>query len=150
MLSSILESIQDQVGPELIQKVGVSEDQLPQVMDVVGDASKSVLGKQLTSGNIGSLMNLFSSGDNNSGANSLQSDLTNNIVSGLASKLGLSESKAQMISSIVVPMLIKMVTSKNEETPDDDSAPLQDLFGGKEGASDLLSSAKKGLGGLFN
>lgn len=147
MLSSILKSLQDQVGPDLIEKAGISSESLPQVMDVVGDASKSVLGKQIASGNMGSIMNLFSSGGNSNEANGMQSDLTSNIVSGLAQKLGFSESKAQMVGSIVVPYLIKMITSKNEETGADDDSSIQDLFGG--GTGDLLSKAKKGLGGLF-
>ncbi len=148
MLSGILNSLKDQVGPELKDKVGLSEEQLPAVMDAVGDASKNVLGNQIASGNMGSIMNLFSSGSNNSGANSLQSDLTNKIVSSLAKKVGLSESKAQMVGSIVVPYLIKLITKKNDETPAEDDSSIKNLFG--EGSSDLMSAAKKGLGGLFS
>ena len=144
MLSSIIDSLKGLVGPEIISKTGLSEDQLPQVMDVVADASKKVMGSQIASGNMSSLMNLFSSDSNSESANGIQNDLTNQIVSGLAQKLGLNESIANAVSAIVVPKLISMITSKNSETPEDDDSPIADLFGGN-----LMDQAKKGLGSLF-
>jgi uncharacterized protein YidB (DUF937 family) len=146
MLSSIIDNLKDQVGPEILNKTGLSEDKLPQIMDIVADASKNVVGNQVASGNMGSLMNLFGSGSNSKGADGIQSALTDQVVSGLAQKLGLSESVANTISSIVVPQLIGLITKKNSETPDDDDSPITELFGG---GGDLMEKAKKGLGGLF-
>lgn len=146
MLSSILDALQDQSGSEILSKTGLSSDKLPQIMDVVSDASKNVMGSQIASGNMGSLMNLFSSKSNSDGANSIQNSLTEKIVSGLAEKMGLSESVAKTISGIVVPQLIGMITKKNSETADDDDSPLQELFSGGGG---IMEKAKKGLGGLF-
>lgn len=147
MLSSIMDSLKGKVSSELQSKANVSEDSIPGIMDVVGDAAKGQLGKQLMSGNVGSLMNLFSSNSNSTEANSIQAGLTSSIVTGLADKLGFDSAKAQSIATIVVPQLINLITKKNDETASDDSSPLEGLFGG--GGSSMMDKAKEGLGGFF-
>lgn len=144
MITSLLDSLKESVSSELIEKANVSPDSVPSIMEVIGNTTQDQLGKQVTSGNLGSLMNLFSSGTNNDEADSIQSNLMSGVVSGLADKLGFDPSKAQMIASIAVPKLIEMITSKNEETPSDDASPLTNLFGGSAGG--IMDKAK----GLFS
>ena len=66
------------------------------------------------------------------------------ITSGLMEKMGMSSSIAKMVSGLVVPKLVSMITDKNSATPDDDASPIQDLLGGNLGGL-----AGKALGGLF-
>ena len=148
MFSNILSSLKDSVAGELIQKAGVSEDQLPQIFDQIGKVTKEKLGGQIASGNLDSVMNLFSNKSNTSAASGIQSSLTSGIVSSLAGKFGIDESKANMIANIVIPKLMSMITSKNEETPDSDSSFLSGMLGGGNG--DMMRKAKDVLGGMFS
>lgn len=146
MFSNILNSLKESVSGELVEKAGVSEDQLPQIFDEIGNVTTEKLGGEIASGNIGSLMNLFSNSDNSSDANGIQSSLTSGIVSSLAGKFGIDQSKATSIANIVIPKLMALITDKNNETPDDDPSFLSGLLGG----GDFMGKAKNALGGMFS
>jgi hypothetical protein len=160
MLEMILSGLKSQIGDELVSKAGVSQDQLGSVLDVIGQTTKDKVSNEMMSGGLDMVMNLFSNKPNSSGANSLLNVLTGSITENLAAKLGMDPAKAQMIAAIAIPMLVKLVTSKNNETPENDASPLTDLFGGLAGAigggtqaksknAGLAGSAFKILGGLF-
>jgi hypothetical protein len=80
-------------------------------------------------GGLDTAMNLFSNKPNNSGASLLQSNITQGIVRGLMQKIGLHSSTATTIAGIAVPLLMNLITKKNNETPEDDPSPLNELFG---------------------
>ena len=50
-----------------------------------------------------------------------------------------------MISSMVIPAVMNMVTEKNNQTPEDDASPLKDLFGGDQtgGIANLIGGFLK-------
>jgi hypothetical protein len=72
MIADILSALKGGVANDLMTKAGVSQDQLPQIMDVVGDVTKNKLGGELASGNLGSIMNLFSNNANSSASDGIQ------------------------------------------------------------------------------
>lgn len=148
MLSTIISSLKDNVSGELIEKAGVSQDQLPKIFDQIGSVAQEKLGGELASGNIGSLMNLFSNNSNSSSADGIQTALTSGIVSKLAGNFGIDKNQAASIANIVIPKLLGMITNKNSETPDSDSSFLSNMLGGGD-ASDLMGKAKDALGGFF-
>lgn len=148
MIEQLLQGLQGQVGPELESKAGVSQSQMPDIMKIIGGVAAKEAGKEMLGGNLGNVMNLFSNNQNNDGANSLQSNITNGIVSNLISKLGLKKETAAMISSVALPVLMNMITKKNSETPDDDASPLEALFDTK-GKSGGLGGLLGGLSGLL-
>jgi len=148
MFSSIISSLKDSVSGELIEKAGVSEDRLPQIFDQIGDVTKRKLGGEVASGNLDSLMNLFSKSDNTSSASGIKSSLISGIVSSLTGKFGIDQAKATSIANIVVPKLISLVTNKNSETPDSDSSFLGGMLGGGD-SSAMMGKAKDTLGGFF-
>lgn len=148
MFSNILGSLKDSVAGELIEKAGVSEDQLPQIFDQIGKVTKEKLGSEVASGNLDSVMNLFSKKGNTPAASGIQSSLTSGIVSSLAGKFGIDESKANMIATIVIPKLMSLITNKSEETPDSDSSFLSGMLGG--GSGDIMGKAKDALGVMFS
>ncbi|GGZ47671.1 DUF937 domain-containing protein [Mesonia mobilis] len=144
MLDSLLGSLKDQVAGKLQSEAGVDSSNIDGVMDVVKSVAGKKVGTEMLEGGLGNVMNLFSGKSNSTAANSLQTSITTGIVNGLIEKLGFSKDKASKVTNIVVPVLINLISKKNEETPDDDASPLKDLFGG--GGSNV---AKK-LGGFFN
>lgn len=147
MLDSILGGLKDQIPGDLLEKVGLDASKAGDVADIAGESAKEVMSNQLASGAMDTVMNLFSKGDNNSSANSLQKDLTSNFVGKLGAKLGLSEGMASTIASAIIPKVLGMITDKNEETPASDSSSIASMFGGTDG---MMDKAKGMLGGLFS
>jgi hypothetical protein len=59
----------------------------------------------------------------------------------------MDKGQASMITNLVLPQLMNLISNKNEQTPADDSSPIMDMFGDMLGGGD----SKKGgglLGGL--
>jgi len=147
MIDSIINSLKDQVGDQLKNEANLDNSGMDTVMDVVKSVATEQVGKQLMGGGVDTLMNLFSDKDNKSEANDLQSSMTSGVMDGLTDKLGISSAQASSIANMVLPMLMKLITERNKDTPDDDASPLKDIFGGGGGGLDDL--AGKALGGLF-
>lgn len=145
MIDSIIGQLKDEVAGSLKEKAGVDDSQVNGIMDVVKNVAGEKIGKEMLSGNLSDVLNLFSDKANSSGANSLQTSITSGVVNALADKLGMSKDKAEMVTNMVIPALMKFVTKKNSETSDDDASPLTEMFGG----SDKLGGLGKKLGGLF-
>jgi nucleoid DNA-binding protein len=144
MLDSIIKSVTNEIGGNLVSKVGLSKDQASKAIETTGEATMDVVASQLKSGDLSTVMNLFSSKPNNASANGLQNQISNAIAEKLSGKMGLSKTQIQAIISMALPVVMKYVTKKNEETPEDDASPLMDIFGDsaqkflKGGAGDLL------------
>ncbi len=138
MFEDIIKGAKEQLGAQLTKEANVEPSKLDGIMSVIGDVTKNEVTKEMTSGGISGLMNLFSKSPNNSVADKIQNNVSSGIVSGLMEKVGIGGSTAKTIAGIAVPMVIKMIADKNSETPDDDPSPLTSLFGGGGGASSLL------------
>jgi uncharacterized protein YidB (DUF937 family) len=137
MLENLVESLKDQIGGEILNKTDVQSDQLPGIFSVIGDTAKTEVKNSMLDGGLNTVMNLFSNKPNNAGANLLQSSITQGIVSGLVQKIGLKKSTATAIAGVAVPVLMNMITKKNNETPEDDPSPINALFGGNETMGNL-------------
>lgn len=137
MLEQLLQGLQGQVGQEVQEKAGVDSDMMSQIMQIAGGVATKEVGKEMLGGGLDTVMNLFSNNSNSTGANSLQTNITTGVVSNLVEKLGLDQGKASMITSMVIPAIMNMVTQKNNETPETDSSPLSALFGGDKGAGGI-------------
>lgn len=147
MLDSLLGGLKDQIPTELLSQVGLDASKAEDVAKIAGESAKEVMSKQMASGAMDTVMNLFSKGENSSAANSLQDTLTKTFVGNLVAKLGLDNNGAGAIATALVPKIIDMVTNKNEETDASDTSSLMSMFGGTDGAMD---KAKDMLGGLFS
>ena len=147
MIANLLEGLKDRIGGEILEKTDVQSDQLPDIFSVIGDTAKTEVKSSMLGGGLDTVMNLFSNQPNNSGADLLQSNITKGIVSGLIRKIGLKSSTASVIAEIAVPVLMELVTRKNNETPDDDPSPLNTLFGDDDEGGGLGGNL---LHNLFN
>jgi hypothetical protein len=145
MIESLIEGLKDQIGGQILDKTDVQSNQLPDIFSVIGDTAKTEVKNSMLDGGLDTVMNLFSNKPNNSGANLLQSNITQGIVSGLIQKIGLNSSTATTIAGIAVPLLMNLITKKNNETPEDDPSPLNALFGGNDSMGNLGGSLLNNL-----
>lgn len=137
MIENLLEGLKDQIGGQILDKTDVQSDLLPDIFSVIGDTAKTEVKNSMLDGGLDTVMNLFSNKPNDSGANLLQSNITQGIVSGLIQKIGLNSSTASTIAGVAVPLLMNLITKKNNETPEDDPSPLNALFGGNDSMGNL-------------
>jgi hypothetical protein len=149
MLEELINSMKSEVGGQLSSQINLPSDQIDKVLSVLGNETKKEVTGQLLSGNLSQLMNLFSDKPNNAEANAIQSNITSGVISHLTSKMGLSPETSKSIAAVALPTLIKMITQKNNTTPDDDPSPLHELFGAG-GKSGILGAAKNLLGGFLS
>lgn len=149
MIEQLINSLKSEVGGQITSKTNIPTGKLDQVFSVIGDVTKKEVTGQMLGGNLSDVMNLFSNKPNNSGANQLQSNIGSGVISGLTGKLGLSPDISKSIAAIALPALIKLITAKNNSTPDDDPSPLKELFSGT-GKGGLLGAAKNLLGGYLS
>ena len=145
MLEQLMNSLKSEVGGHITSQTNLPAGNLDKVISVLGDVTKKEVAGQMLKGNLSDVMNLFSDKPNNNGANQLQSNIGSGVISQLTGKLGLSPDMAKNIAAVALPGLIKLITQKNNTTPDDDPSPLQELFGGSGG----LGGAAKNLLGSF-
>lgn len=143
MLDSILKTLKSQVSNSLQQEAGVESSNIDGVMDVIESVASKKIGAEMLGGGLDNVMNLFSGKSNTTAADGLQTSLTTGVVNGLIEKMGFSKEKASTVTNIVIPVLINLISKKNDETPADDASPLISLFGGSK------SGIGKKLGGFF-
>ena len=153
MLEQILSGLKDQIGNEVQQKAGVSSNMLDDIMKITGDVATKEVSKEMLGGNLDAVMNLFSNKENSGQASSLQGNIMNGMISNFVEKLGLNEKTASTVTSIIIPVLMNLVTKKNNQTEENDASPLVDLFnsavGGGGDSNPLGGLIGKTIGGFF-
>ena len=133
MIESLIEGLKDQISGQILDKTEVRPDQLPGILGIIGDSTRTEVRNSMLEGGPGTVMKLFSNKPNSKSADLLQSNITKSVVSGLIGKIGLKSFTASLIAGIAVPLLMEMITRKNDQTPDDDPSPIHALFGDDEG-----------------
>lgn len=110
-------------------------------VDVTIDSTKAVvddaIGKE-SSGGLGTLLNLFSENTNSSASNSFLKNMDTSLVKKLISS-GINKKKAGSIKELIVPFVVKLISSK----VGGNSEMLTGLLSG------LTSGKSKGSGGLL-
>ncbi|MEM9326059.1 MAG: hypothetical protein AAGA85_10400 [Bacteroidota bacterium] len=145
MLQSILESVIGEVGESFAQKSGMSGREAQESLEVTGQTALDVIQQHMGAGDMSSLMNLFSQRQaNGASADAIQNEITAKVTSSLLSKNNFNLEKVLPIVTMVLPMVMNQISKRNDETPDDDDSPLQDMFGGATGS--IISGA---LGGAL-
>src|SRR5512135_1316050 len=117
MLENLLGTLKSEVGGQIVSQTNLPAGNLDKGFSVIGDVAKKEVTSQMVGGGLGNVMNLFSKQPNNAGGNSLQSNITSGVISGLVSKLGISKEMSSSIAALAIPALVNMITKKNSVTP---------------------------------
>lgn len=129
MVDQILAALTKEIGGSLVSKTGLTKSQAEKAIALTGESTFEVVKNQLGSGNLSSVMNLFSSKPNNAGANLIQNQITSMLSQKLSEHLGLPKDKVSMVVSIALPAAMNYITKLNEKTPENDDSPIKALFG---------------------
>ncbi|MGB0428039.1 MAG: hypothetical protein ACPGEC_03825 [Flavobacteriales bacterium] len=156
MLDQLLDSFKGQALETITSKLGLNEKEANDSVDVVGEEIQSSVSNQLSSGNIGGLLNMFDDADGD-GIPDVLEGIGENVISSLTSKLGFSSDKSSSIANMIIPMAISFFGDKmkGEAASDSNDFDLGGLItqfaggGNSKGAGDLLGGLTDSLGGLF-
>ncbi len=156
MFDQLIHLAKEQLGGQL-KDAGLENDRVDSSMDVARESMQEQVKSEALGGGLGDLVSMFNGNKQVGAGDSFTTGLSKNYTDKLMSKLGLSPQMAAMVSSMVIPFLIKKFTDKETGTANDEGdllsklgldtdsglgGLLKNLGGGKEGGLG-------GLGGLF-
>lgn len=144
MLDQLLSTLQGQVAPQLVQQLGLNEDQAKGSVAAAGDSVKQVLGGGDGVG-LDDVMNLFSNAPNSAGANGILDNIGKVFNQKLTGEVGLNGQQAGGVMALVLPLLTQLLSDKIGGN----AGNLQGLLGELGKGGDLAGMAKGLLGGLF-
>ena len=134
MLDQLINGLKDQVGGDLIGKLGLDQGQADGAINAAADSVKDVVGGG-DGFDVSDALSLFSKGSNSSGADALLGKLGTDYLGKLTGQVGLDAGKAASVKDLVMPVLTSFLTEK--------------IAGNKDMLAGLLGNAGKGLlGGL--
>ena len=128
-ISGLLEEHSDELVDLIKNQLNLNSDEVDRTLKSTQEAVGETILSEVQKNGLGTLLNLFSDDDNSEDSNSILKDLGSQLLKSLLSN-GISKSKAQGIKELVLPFIIKLISSK---------------VGGK---SDLLSGLLGNNGGL--
>lgn len=146
MLDELLETLKGQVGPELINKIGLNQDQAHGSINAAAASVKEVIGGGDGFG-LDDVLNLFSSATNGAGANGILSNIGNVLQGKLTGEVGLNASQAGSTSDMILPAITSLLSDK----VGGNAGNLQSLIGSFTGNGGGMADMAKGmLGKLFS
>lgn len=145
MIDDIISSLKSKVSPEMLEKLGVKDDEQEGAINEIVESVKYRVSKEAGRGNIDKMASLFSENENSTEDNAMASKMEGDLIWGFMNKLGFSKEKASGLASSVLPNLLKSITGGLSKNGKNDSGGILDMFGG-EG---ILDKIKGSLGGLF-
>lgn len=143
MFDQILNQLKNQVGPQLMQKAGLNEEQTHGSINAAADSVKEVIGGGDGFG-LDDVLNLFSSAKNNTNADGIMNNISSVFQGKLTSNVGLDAGKASGVVGMVMPLLTQLLSDKIGGN----AGNLQSLLGNLGGGG-IADMAKGFLGKLF-
>lgn len=148
MINEILDAVKGKVGQELIEKVGIQENQIETGLNSVSTTMMAKIKTYIDGGKLLELKDIFT-GDDDTQKQALINEVKSKINTDLAGQLNIGEDKASLFSNIALPSLIDVTKEKllgaDGKIGFNDIPRLLAFFksGGKE------TTGAGGLGGLF-
>lgn len=131
MFDSILNTVKSQLGDQLIEKLGLNNEQASQTIDMAGESIQEAAEAEATSGNTDGLTHLFGSPDGHtSTTNPIVESMGNRFVSKMTSRLGVSDNVADLAKNLILPHLLKIISSKFSDSGETHITGLLSMLGG--------------------
>ncbi len=145
MLDEILSTLKNQATPELMNSIGLNEQQTNGSINAAADSVKQVIGGGDGFG-LDDMLNLFSNAQNNSNADGILNNIGQVFSGKLSSDVGLDAQQSSGVQALLLPMIMKLLSGK----VGGDANNLQGLIGAFTGNGGGLAGMAGGmLKGLF-
>jgi hypothetical protein len=131
---------------DILEKVGLSDDDKKEVTNQAADALKYRTNKEKARGNDNTMKNLFSAGENNADANNVAKKLEGDLAYNLKNKTNVSPGIIDQIKSTVMEKVLVSFTGAAAEKGDKEGNGLMDMLTD----NDMVDSLKSKLGGFLS
>ena len=147
MLENILQMVREFGQQEVVENPAVPNEKNEAVMAEASHAVAGTLQKQVASGNLGAITDLFKDSDQQAISSSpVTQDMQSGFIENITSKLGISKNVAAGLAASFIPMILgKLVHRTNSTHPADSAFSLDNLVSSLSGG---LSG--HGFGNLLN
>ena len=137
MLDSLLDAVKGEIISTVQEKTGLGKQEAEQTVPLARESVSEGITGALTGGNLGGLLDMVKGAAGNSGGGGL---LQNTVFQGIAAKfihkltgqLGLSESMAQKVAGLALPIIMSKLAGRTQaagSTDDIDKGSLMDVLG---------------------
>lgn len=147
MLDNILNLVKDTIASSIGGNSNVPEDKKAATVETATQAVTHGLKENFTLSNLSNLTSLFGGGSSISN-NPITNNIVGSVTSELIQKVGLSQSVANVISTTVVPLVMKVLSGKVND-PKEKGVNVESLietFSGSGGGHGILNSLAKLFG----
>jgi hypothetical protein len=145
MLDEILSTLKNQATPELMNTIGLNQQQTEGSINAAADSVKQVIGGGDGFG-LDDMLNLFSSAQNNTNAEGILNNIGQVFSGKLSSDVGLSAQQSSGVQALLLPMIMNLISGKVGGNANN----LQSLIGAFTGNGGGLAAMAGGmLKGLF-
>jgi hypothetical protein len=132
MLENLMQLVRDNVQEAVVNNADIPNEQNEAVIQAASGSIFDTLKDQLSSGNVGGLVDIFKGGD--TGGSAITQQAAGNFEQKLGA-LGINSSIAKSIAAAIIPMIIAKFTQKTND-PNDSSFNIQDVLGKLAGGAD--------------
>lgn len=148
MLENLIQLVKENAGEAIINNPAVPNEHNDSAIEATAGLIFESLKNQFAGGNGAEMITNLFQGNEAAGSNPLAGGISNDVISGLVKKIGLSEGAASGIVSQLLPQVLESLKNKTND-PNDNSFDLQGIIGALAGgeAGGLLNKVK-GLFGL--
>lgn len=128
MLDTIINAAKGELTKQLGSQFQLNPQQADKALSLTKDGMQAGLLKEVTSGNISGLVNLFN-GKSPVAGNPIVNGIVTQLVGSFTSKLGLNPQMASTVANFVVPFIVSKISSQ-KPSGGFDSAKLTQILGG--------------------
>lgn len=148
MLENLLQLVKENAGEAIINNPAVPNELNDSAIEsTAGSIFESLKTQFAGGGGMDMVTNLFQ-GDQNGSSSPMASGMLNDTISGLVSKLGISQETAAGVVSQILPKVMDSLKTKTND-PNDNSFDLEGIIGSLAGGeSGALLNKVKGLFGM--
>jgi hypothetical protein len=142
MLDQLIKLVKDNAGEAIVSNPAVPNEKNELAINTTANSIFDSLKNQIGSGNLGSIMDMFTGGGDAS-SSSLINGVSSGVIGDLMAKVGLDKAAASNVVNQLVPLVMNKLKSKTND-PSDSSIDLDGIINslGGKGGNDILGSIK--------
>ena len=140
MLENLINLVKEHAGDAIIKNPAIPNQHNDSAIESVANSIFSAIKSQMASGGLSRITSLFSGSDQKIGTQ-VTEGATNDVITNLVSKLGISQEQARDVATKVVPNVMTNLVNKTND-PNDSSFDLNSIIKSVSGEGGLLNKLK--------
>ncbi len=144
MLDEILSTLKSQAAPDLMNKIGLNEQQTNGSINAAADSVKQVIGGGDGFG-LDDMLNLFSHAQNNANADGILQNIGQVFSGKLSNDVGLNAQQSSGVQALLLPQIMNLISGKVGGDAGNLQGLLSAFTGNGQGMAGVAGGLLKGL-----